>query len=63
MSLLYRSQASSLGIAEIVVVQPNSIQCILTNTVTGTTNKIECLSIKQAEALVDQFMMNLKLYV
>ncbi|MDC3266470.1 hypothetical protein OAU13_00930 [bacterium] len=55
MSLLYRSSATKLKVAELVVNYDN-IVCVLTDKTTKTVKTIICLTVPQAERLIEQFL-------
>jgi len=55
MSLLYRSSATSTRVAELVV-NSNTIVCVLTDKTAKTAKTIICMTIPQAEKLIEQFL-------
>lgn len=55
MSLLYRSSATNTKVAELVV-DSNTIVCVLTDKIAKTAKTIICMTIPQAEKLIEQFL-------
>jgi hypothetical protein len=54
MSLLYRASATNTKVAELVV-NSNDVVCVLTDKMTNTVKTIVCVTVQQAERLIEQF--------
>lgn len=55
MSLLYRSSATNSKVAELVV-NSDTVVCVLTDKTTKTAKTITCITVLQAERLIDKFL-------
>lgn len=61
MGLLYRSSAIGTKVAELVV-NSNTIVCVLTDKTAKTAKTIICMTVHQAEKLIEQFLHSKKPY-
>ena len=61
MSLLYRASAIGTKVAELVV-NSGDIVCVLTDKTSKTAMTIVCMTLPQAERLVEQFLHPKKPY-
>jgi hypothetical protein len=61
MSLLYRSSAIGTKVAELVV-NSSDIVCVLTDKTSKTAMTVVCMTIPQAERLMEQFLHPKKPY-
>lgn len=55
MSLLYRASATNHKVAELVVNNDNVV-CVLTDKISKTAKTVICITVPQAERLIDQFL-------
>lgn len=55
MALMYRSSSTDQKLAELMV-DGNTVICTLTDKTANTCKRIECITVPQAEKLIDKFM-------